>query len=154
MAGEANVFESHDLIDNIEQDFKREGLVMTLHLDPIVTNDPAIHDMLTEADIYALLDAHGVEHHVLHHGPVLTVEAAHEAGICATGETYGAIPCKNLFLRDDKSRHFWLVTAPDDARIDLRMRTQFTLVFSKPASRAAASPRRASSSEPVRVMRA
>jgi len=45
MAGEANVFESHDLIDNIEQDFKREGLVMTLHLDPIVTNDPAIHDM-------------------------------------------------------------------------------------------------------------
>lgn len=45
MAGEANVFESHDLIDNIEQDFRREGLVMTLHLDPIVTNDPAIHDM-------------------------------------------------------------------------------------------------------------
>jgi len=77
--------------------------------------------MLTEADIYALLDAHGVEHHVLHHGPVLTVEAAHEAGISAAGETYGAVPCKNLFLRDDKGRHFWLVTAPDDAQIDLRM---------------------------------
>lgn len=45
MAGEANVFESHDLIDNIEQDFRREGLMMTLHFDPIVTNDPAVHDM-------------------------------------------------------------------------------------------------------------
>lgn len=77
--------------------------------------------MLTEADIYALLDARSVEHHVLHHDPVLTVKAAHEAGISAAGETYGAVPCKNLFLRDDKGRHFWLVTAPDDARIDLRM---------------------------------
>ena len=76
--------------------------------------------MLTEADIYALLDARGVDYHVLHHEPVLTVEAAREAGISAAGETYGAVPCKNLFLRDDKSRNFWLVTAPDDAHIDLR----------------------------------
>ena len=45
MAGEADVFESHDLIDNIEQDFKSEGLVMTLHYDPIVTDDPTIRDM-------------------------------------------------------------------------------------------------------------
>jgi len=45
MAGEADVFESHDLIDNIEQDFKSEGFVMTLHYDPIVTDDPTIRDM-------------------------------------------------------------------------------------------------------------
>ena len=46
MAGESDPFETHDLIDNIEQDFLREeGLVMTLHYDPIVTDDPEIHDM-------------------------------------------------------------------------------------------------------------
>ncbi len=46
MAGEGDPFEQHDLLDNIEQDFKdEEGLVMTLHYDPIVTNDPAVRDM-------------------------------------------------------------------------------------------------------------
>lgn len=46
MAGEGDPFEQHDIIDNIEQDFKNEeGLVMTLHYDPIVTNDPEVHDM-------------------------------------------------------------------------------------------------------------
>lgn len=45
MAGEGDVFASHDLLDNIEQDFLKEGLVMTLHYDPIVTNDPRVSDM-------------------------------------------------------------------------------------------------------------
>ena len=46
MAGEGDPFEQHDLLDNIEQDFKdEEGLVMTLHYDPIVTNDPQARDM-------------------------------------------------------------------------------------------------------------
>ena len=46
MAGEGDPFQQHDLLDNIEQDFKdNEGLVMTLHYDPIVTNDPKVRDM-------------------------------------------------------------------------------------------------------------
>ncbi len=46
MAGEGDAFEHHDLLDNIEQDFKeQEGLIMTLHYDPIVTDDPEIADM-------------------------------------------------------------------------------------------------------------
>lgn len=46
MAAEADPLETHDLIDNIEQDFLREdGLVMTIHYDPIVTNDPGLHDL-------------------------------------------------------------------------------------------------------------
>ena len=45
MAGEGDVFASHDLLDNIEQDFLKEGLVMTLHYDPIVTDDPRVTDM-------------------------------------------------------------------------------------------------------------
>lgn len=46
MAAEGDALQQHDLLDNIEQDFKdEEGLVMTLHYDPIVTNDPQVRDM-------------------------------------------------------------------------------------------------------------
>lgn len=46
MAAEADPLESHDLIDNVEQDFKMEdGLIVTLHYDPIVTDDPEVRDM-------------------------------------------------------------------------------------------------------------
>ena len=46
MAAEADPLESHDLIDNIEQDFKlHDGLIVTLHYDPIVTDDPEVRDM-------------------------------------------------------------------------------------------------------------
>ena len=46
MAAEADPMESHDLIDNIEQDFKNdEGLIVTLHYDPIVTDDPGVKDL-------------------------------------------------------------------------------------------------------------
>ena len=43
IAAEADVLKSHDLIDTIEQDFKNdEGIIMTLHYDPIVTSDPNV----------------------------------------------------------------------------------------------------------------
>jgi len=46
MAAEADPMESHDLIDNIEQDFKNdEGLIVTLHYDPIVTDDPEVKNL-------------------------------------------------------------------------------------------------------------
>jgi divalent metal cation (Fe/Co/Zn/Cd) transporter len=46
MAAETNPLKSHDLLDNIEQDFKRDDhLIMTLHYDPIVTNDPKVHTL-------------------------------------------------------------------------------------------------------------
>ena len=46
MPAEADPMESHDLIDNIEQDFKeQDGLIVTLHYDPIVTDDPTVNDM-------------------------------------------------------------------------------------------------------------
>ena len=46
MPVEADPMESHDLIDSIEQDFKNDdGLIVTLHYDPIVTDDPEVNDM-------------------------------------------------------------------------------------------------------------
>lgn len=53
MAGEADPFVAHDTLDNIEQDFKRSmGLTMTLHYDPIVTDDPEVRDMRHWVDLH------------------------------------------------------------------------------------------------------
>lgn len=51
MAAEANPMESHDLIDNIEQDFLHdENMIVTLHYDPIITNDPEVKDMRNQVN--------------------------------------------------------------------------------------------------------
>ncbi len=46
MPAEADILQSHDVIDNIERDFLKERqLHMIVHLDPIVTKDPAVLDL-------------------------------------------------------------------------------------------------------------
>lgn len=45
MAAENDVTESHDVIDNIERDFIRDGLNIIVHFDPIITKDDMIHDL-------------------------------------------------------------------------------------------------------------
>lgn len=37
--GQANVFDSHDMIDNIEQEFRDEKINLVIHMDPIDTQD-------------------------------------------------------------------------------------------------------------------
>lgn len=34
-----NILESHDVIDNIERDFRNDNLLLTIHMDPVETND-------------------------------------------------------------------------------------------------------------------
>ena len=46
MAAEDSPLESHDTLDNIEQSFRDEdGMIVTLHYDPIVTDDPKLASM-------------------------------------------------------------------------------------------------------------
>ncbi len=46
MAAEADPLESHDTLDNIEQAFREDdGMIVTLHYDPIVTDDPKVASM-------------------------------------------------------------------------------------------------------------
>ncbi len=41
--GKKDVFETHDMIDNIEQELRREcGIEATIHMDPIVTDDKQV----------------------------------------------------------------------------------------------------------------
>ena len=44
--GQADIFETHDVIDNIEKRFREEfGYMCTIHLDPIVTNNEEVDSM-------------------------------------------------------------------------------------------------------------
>lgn len=46
---EVDVLHSHDLIDNIERDLKEQmGLHISIHMDPIVTTDPALDELRVE----------------------------------------------------------------------------------------------------------
>jgi len=57
MAAEADVLESHDIIDNIEHDFLQSGLNLVIHFDPIVTSDSAVGDTRREiAEIVERID--------------------------------------------------------------------------------------------------
>ncbi len=64
MAAETDPMESHDTLDNIEQAFKEEdGLIVTLHYDPIVTDDPCVTDMRNKIDAMAKsIDPHASIH--------------------------------------------------------------------------------------------
>ena len=45
---EVDILVSHDIIDNVERDLKEEmGILVSIHMDPIVTTDPAL-DVLRE----------------------------------------------------------------------------------------------------------
>lgn len=57
MAAENDVLESHDVIDNIERDFLRDGLNLLIHFDPIVTSDAVVNDVRHEiAELVASID--------------------------------------------------------------------------------------------------
>lgn len=72
-----------------------------------------------EARLYADLAALGIAYKVQEHPPVFTVEESSQH----TRHISGA-HTKNLFLKD-KAGVFWLVTAPDDARVDLKALPEF-----------------------------
>lgn len=55
---DTDVMLSHDLIDNIEREFQRDGIFMVIHMDPIVTSDPDIA-MLRDKVYEVLQEAYG-----------------------------------------------------------------------------------------------
>jgi Ala-tRNA(Pro) deacylase len=68
----------------------------------------------TPSDLFAYLDRLGIAHKTVTHPPLFTVEQSQELrGTIPGGHT------KNLFLKDKKDTVF-LVTAPEDARVDLK----------------------------------
>lgn len=66
-------------------------------------------------EVYALLNDKGIPYEAVEHEAVFTMEEMERAGI----DAHGCI-CKNLFLRDAKGRQHYLVTVPDERRVDLK----------------------------------
>ena len=62
----------------------------------------------------AYLDAQGIAYEKMEHKAVFTMEEMDEVGISAKG---GVV--KNLFLRDGKGKHHFLVVVPEEKRVNL-----------------------------------
>ena len=69
---------------------------------------------MTETELYALFDERGISYETFHHKAVTTVAEADKL------VPRKAIPTKNLFLRDDKKRQFFVVVANENTNIDLK----------------------------------
>ena len=69
--------------------------------------------------IYQLLEGKGITFEKLEHEAVYTMEDMDKAGITAKGTV-----CKNLFLRDAKGKKHFLVTVPEEKRVDLKILTE------------------------------
>ena len=71
--------------------------------------------MFGKAETVALLDQAGIAYELYEHEAVFTVEQARAANI-----PHPELGAKNLFLRDDKHRAYYLVTLPDEKVISVR----------------------------------
>lgn len=69
---------------------------------------------MTEQELYDLFDERGIAYEVYHHEAVYTVAEADKL------VPRVAIATKNLFLRDDKKRQFFVVVADEHTTIDLK----------------------------------
>ena len=70
---------------------------------------------LGKQDIYQLLDAHGIAYEAVEHPAVYTVDEADALRL-----PHPEAGTKNLFLRDDKHRAYYLLTCREDVRVDLK----------------------------------
>jgi Ala-tRNA(Pro) deacylase len=70
---------------------------------------------MTEDDLYQMLDERGVPYEVYHHKAIFTVAEGDAVGIPELGTH-----TKNLFLRDDKKRNYYVVTADENQQVDLK----------------------------------
>ena len=66
-------------------------------------------------EITELLDSKGIAYEIREHQAVYTVEEA-----AALNLPYPEAAAKNLFLRDDKKKNFYLLAARDDASVNLK----------------------------------
>lgn len=70
---------------------------------------------MTKQETYDYLHAHGVEFEITEHKAVYNMEEC--AGL---GLPYPEDEAKNLFVRDDKKRSYYLITVRGDKRVDLK----------------------------------
>ncbi len=70
---------------------------------------------MNKEELLKFLDDRGVEYEKIDHSPVYTIDEMIDAEI-----PYPDVIAKNLFIRDDKKRNFYLITVLEDKRVDLK----------------------------------
>ena len=71
--------------------------------------------MLNKQDIYRLLDEESIWHEITGHPAAYNM-----ADLAAIPLPYPSADAKNLFVRDDNKRNYYLLTVRGDRRVDLR----------------------------------
>jgi Ala-tRNA(Pro) deacylase len=71
--------------------------------------------MYGKKEIYALLDERGIEYEAIEHEAVYNIEEADALNL-----PHREAGTKNLFIKDDKKRNYYLVVIPSAQRLDLR----------------------------------
>ena len=70
---------------------------------------------LTKQDIVDLLDSKKIKYEIVEHQPVYTIDEMLECDL-----PYPDQIAKNLFVRDDKKRKYYLITCLEDKKINLK----------------------------------
>jgi Ala-tRNA(Pro) deacylase len=71
--------------------------------------------MYGKKEIYALLDDKGIEYEAIEHEAVYNIEEADALEL-----PHREAATKNLFIKDDKKRNYYIVCIPEHDRLDLR----------------------------------
>ena len=76
---------------------------------------------MNKQEIYALLDERNIWHEITEHKAVFNMAEVAEIYL-----PYPEADAKNLFIRDDKKRNYYLITVKGDKRTDLKVFRQPT----------------------------
>lgn len=71
--------------------------------------------MKSRDDVLSLLREKGIAYESVHHAAVFSIPEMEESGV-----PHGERIAKNLFLRDDKKRCYYLVSVRNDRHVDLK----------------------------------
>ena len=71
--------------------------------------------MYGKQEIYALLDERGIEYEAIEHEAVYNIEEADALEL-----PHREAATKNLFIKDDKKRNYYVVVIPSEDRLDLK----------------------------------
>ena len=70
---------------------------------------------MNKQETYEYLTAHGVDYEVIEHPAVFNMEEVEKLKL-----PHPEADAKNLFVRDDKKLHYYMITVQGDKRVDLK----------------------------------
>lgn len=70
---------------------------------------------MDKQQIYKFLDEHGINYEVTEHRAVFSMDELDKVEL-----PYPEWDAKNLFVRDDKKRNYYLITVRGEKRVDLK----------------------------------